>query len=226
MRFGIIAAIEPEARVFQRPTGRLLGIDEYIVAVAGPGRENAARMANQMVNDGCEVLISWGVAGALSGDYRAGDLILSAQAMTGTGEMLSFDEQLRARFAAALGENPMPRPGTVVTVATAAATARDKALLRKRFGADAVDMESTAIAYVARSAAKGYLCIRAIVDNADFNIPSAAFKGLDGNGKLRPLRTVAEALENPTQIPQLIRLARDFRRSVKTLQRAARRLVS
>jgi len=224
VRIGIITALKPEARVFRRASGLLCSEHEYTVTIGGAGRENAARTANQLIRNGYELLISWGVAGALVEHLGAGDLLIGSHAMTGTGELLKFDQQFERRVLSILEPSMTVHTGTVVTVADAATSARSKAHLRRRFGADAVDMESTAIAYVARSAGVGYLCARSIVDAADFNVPQAAIKGLDKSGQLRPLKSLQSLAENPRQFPEMITLARNFRRSLKTLRNVARQL--
>jgi len=224
VRFGIIAALAAEAQVFRQPQGSLLDQDEYVVNVCGPGRENAARAAHKLVRAGCEVLVSWGVAGALDEQLKAGDLIVCSEVMTAHGEVLSFDDRFARQMTAQLVDVRQTRAGIVLTMADAAASSRDKAHLRAQFGADAIDLESSAIAYVARSAKCGYLAVRAIVDPATFDVPPAAFKGLDNRGKLQPLHMLSSLAERPTQIPQLLRLAGHFRESIRSLRQVARRI--
>lgn len=224
MRFGIIAALAAEAAAFAAPAGRLLDSDDYVVAVSGPGRENAARTANRLVMDGCDVLLAWGLAGGLDPALAAGDLIVATTVIPGAGEPLAVDAAIARALAARLAGTRLRTSGTLLTLAEPVLAARDKVHLRERFAADAVDLESSAIASVARSAGRRFAGVRCIVDPAAFDVPALALSGLDADGTLHPLRTVAGALREPRQVPALIALLRHYRTASTALRAAARRL--
>jgi adenosylhomocysteine nucleosidase len=93
-------------------------------------------------------------------------------------------------------------------------TAHEKRRLRERTGADAVDMESAALAREARRAGLPFYCVRVVTDTAeqsftnDFNVS----RGPDGRFSKRAV--VVRALARPwSRLPELVRLARTGRRA-------------
>lgn len=221
MHIGIIAALDAEARVFGSTTGMLLGQHTYRVVISGPGQANAARTTHELVRAGCDVLLSWGLAGGLDRALVSGDVVVAERLLTRGGHLLEPDdalvELLHARLAGA-------RRGTVLSLDHPAAGAREKMHLRERFAADAVDMESTAVAHVARSAGRSFMSVRAIVDPAAFEVPEAALAGMGENGALSTWRTLNAVLAEPAQIPRMLRLAAHYRQALRGLRDTVQRL--
>lgn len=213
--------MEPEARAFgRRRQGPILGTHEFVLAVSGPGRENAARSAHDLIVDGCSGLLSCGYAGGLDATLTCGDIFLADRVLTEAADELPIDAALRADLETRL-DDFRPRSGAVLTIARAATSAREKHALRNRFGAAAVDMESSAIAYVARSARVPFVVMRCIIDPLDFDVPPAALAGLDGTGQLRPEAVMQAIWNNPRHLPQLLRLFAHYRTARSALRAAA-----
>ena len=220
MLVGIICAMESEARAFGRRRGRWLGQHDYVLRVCGPGREPAASAANALIVDGCTALVSWGLAGGLDPQLQSGAAIVSERVLTESGDVLLADDALctdvLSRFTAGRA-----RRGSIVTVARAISSAREKLAIRERSGADAVDMESTGIAYVARSARVPFIAIRCIVDPAGFSIPPAALAGLDEHGRMRPVQVLEALWRDSRQLPALLELFTHYRAALATLRSLA-----
>jgi adenosylhomocysteine nucleosidase len=191
------------------------------VHTAGPGRQNAARIANQLLREGCDLLLSWGVAGAVAGDLNPGDLVVTTRTFTSAGQLITFDTKMLEQIQTALNLDCQLSTGAIATVTEAASTTAEKAALAERFAAVAVDMESAVIAQVARSASCACVSVRAIVDAADFDVPSAALVGVDDSGRLRPFRTLRALADKPKQLPQMIRLSGHFNSAIGTLKAVA-----
>ncbi|MGR8920123.1 MAG: phosphorylase family protein [Gammaproteobacteria bacterium] len=226
MRFGFIAAMQPEAAVFEAASGQLANGAEYVVLLSGPGQKNAARAANTLLRSGCDALVSWGMAGGVAPALGTGDVVVSAGAMAGTGERLEFAPDAAADFRARLADRLAPLDGIAMSASAAALTVGDKARLYSQFGADTVDLESAAIAYVARSARAGFACVRVVVDDARFDVPAAALAGLADDGSVAVGKTVLALVEHPEQLLRMLRLARHFRRALASLETAARLLTT
>jgi len=220
---GIICAMESEARAFGRRRGRCLGRHDYVLIVSGPGREKAAGAANGLIVDGCTALMSWGLAGGLDPKLKSGDAIIGERVLTESGDVLVADAALctdvLSRFAAG-----QARMGSLVIVARAISSAREKFAIRERLDADAIDMESSAIAYVARSADVPFVGIRCIVDPAGFNIPPAALAGLDEDGQMRPIQVLEALWQDSRQLPALLELFSHYRTALAKLRSLARAL--
>jgi hypothetical protein len=97
-------------------------------------------------------------------------------------------------------------------------------VLHQRYGACAVEMEALAVAQVARSARLPFLCVRAVVDPAGFDVPAAALAGMGEDGRLRPWRTLTALLGTPQQVPAMLGLAVHYRRALGALRDTVRRL--
>ena len=98
--------------------------------------------------------------------------------------------------------------GAEAVVASVAA----KAALFAQTGAACVDLESGAVALVARRHRLPFGALRAICDPAGRALPAAAMDALD-DGAIRFRRVFASLLRAPWQLPALITLAGDARRA-------------
>jgi adenosylhomocysteine nucleosidase len=131
--------------------------------VAGVGREAAARAARRLIlGHRPQLVVSAGFAGGLAPDLARGSLVRAAWVT-----LPDRSKQLRlARTAPANG-----RDLTIVTTDRVLMTPEEKADLRTVSGADAVDMETFAVAEVA--AAEGLACgsLRVISDDAGQTLP-------------------------------------------------------
>jgi adenosylhomocysteine nucleosidase len=91
-----------------------------------------------------------------------------------------------------------------------AVTAAEKAALRAKTGASAVDMESAAVAEHARDAGLPFRSIRAVSDTANENLPLDFNVYIDERGHIAQGRIALAALKKPfTAIPALLRLNRN-----------------
>jgi adenosylhomocysteine nucleosidase len=88
-------------------------------------------------------------------------------------------------------------------------TAVEKATLFAATDADAVDLESGAVARVALAHGVPFAVLRAVADPAARNLPPAALIALDGGGRIGFLRVLGSVIGNPGQVPGLLALARD-----------------
>lgn len=131
-------------------------LPNVVIAVGGIGR-NAARRAGEAVvaQYSPSVLVSAGIAGALTPDLKVGDVIRAREVV---------DADSGVRFAAQSGE------ATVVTVSSVSGS-EEKRVLATRWGATVVDMESSAVAAVAQRHGAQFAAIKAVSDQLDFEMP-------------------------------------------------------
>ena len=64
MKLGLICGMEVEARAL----GKLRAHPRLVVGISAAQPDRATELAEQMIAQGVDVLVSWGIAGALSGD--------------------------------------------------------------------------------------------------------------------------------------------------------------
>jgi hypothetical protein len=145
-------------------------------------------------------LVSFGIAGSLRDDLPAGTLIDATRVVDETGATLWEGAPLGIRGG---------RPGTIVGVSRIVDDPIERQRLREQTGADAVDMESGALARTGRLAG----CIRAISDT-----PERGLAGLAVAAKPSGETDVRGLLRGFAGAPrETARAARDARRALRAL---------
>ena len=218
---GIVAALQAEASSCE--LWRLSG--EIRIKLTGPGAERAAAGARSLVDEGVSCLVSWGTSGALAPGLRAGSLLIVTHTTDMHGNEYTSDIRLVEGIRVALS-TLSPSLGRAVTVDAPAMGQACKLELAARYAAASVDMESAAVAEVARSAGLPFVAVRAVVDTLTFDIPLAACAGMGEDGRSRPLRVLSALAARPFELPQLLRLAGHFAAACRTLQSAANMLTN
>ena len=194
-----------------------------ILAVCGLKREAriVARagvtiaIGRAVIPEGTTGVISIGIAGALSPDLKAGDVVIAERAVT-ANEVFETDGKWTARLAAALRE---ARIGALLGRGTIADSADVKAALHSSTSADAVDMESHLAARAARARGLPFAAVRAISDRADHTLPPAALVAMKLDGSIALGRVLKSVVIKPAQIPALIRTAHDSEKAFAALLR-------
>jgi adenosylhomocysteine nucleosidase len=89
--------------------------------------------------------------------------------------------------------------------------------------AHAIDLESGAVALVARTYGLPFAVVRAICDPAERTLPPAALVALRSDGGIGLMPIIRSLIKRPDQIPGLLALARDAAKARQTLVRMAER---
>ena len=214
-KIAIVAALERELRPLIRhwsPTrihheARDFTFYEssYAVAVCGGIGPEAGRRAAQaaIVNYHPEILISAGLAGALVPDLRIGETIFPVVVID-AGDSSRHQTAIQN---APIGSSPLAR--TVLVSSAEIASAAQKQKLEKAYGAQAVDMESAAVARAAQAHGIPFLTIKSISDELDFELPDVTpfIKG----GQLQTARFALYVAFRPWLWRRVLRLARNTR---------------
>jgi adenosylhomocysteine nucleosidase len=170
----IIAALPREVSALVKgwerrelPGGVVIYINGHaVVACAGMGAARAALAVEAaMAAVPVTALISVGLAGACDPALDVGEIVRAGVVIDGrTGE----------RFDSAEFEQ-------VLVTSDAIASVGEKSRLRAMFGAAAVDMEAAAVARLARVHGLKFKAIKAILDEADFEVGDLSrFSSVDG----------------------------------------------
>lgn len=220
-RLGIITGLTTEAQLARRAV-KELGLDQQVLVVcAGPGIERAEAAVRGLAKYRFDVVASFGVAGALTPDLRAGALIVPRLVAGAEGPTLMVDETLREKLLAIFGATARG-VRLIVSMPTVMSDAQAKKRLAAESGADAVDMESYGVARAAAGFGLPFVVVRAVADPAERAIPRAAEAGVAADGNVRALPVLMRALLRPREIPEIVRLARDNKRAMASLRGAAR----
>ncbi len=221
---GIVAALPAEARALHIRRPVFGGVNALapgvLLCVSGVGAVRAVRAADRLLAVGAGALLSWGSAGALAPDLRPGRLLLPER-VRGAEEVFEVDSQWRRALWRVLDRTLDPLGGTLMQSARVLADATAKRELGVRHGAQAVDMESAALAAASRDAGVRFLVVRAVADPADWTLPVAVAGAVDARGRVRAARVLRGVVFQPRQWTALLRLARAFAAARATLARVS-----
>ncbi len=167
-----------------------------------------------MLARGVSGLVSFGLAGGLNPALAPGTLIVPGIVVLGD-ERWDTDPALNARLGGDTGHVLVGGGGVLATAAA-------KAALRRATGADAVDLESAAVARAAAGAGVSFAVLRAVCDPAGRDLPRAALVALDARGRIGGLRVLGAVLARPGEVAALLRLAGDAGRARRALRERVR----
>jgi hopanoid-associated phosphorylase len=196
---GVVVGLEAEAVLARR-----LGASVRI-AISGATADGASRAAGQLLEQGASHLLSFGLAGGLDPVLRAGILLVPERVRV-EGQDVACDRALQALLGSGHAA-PLLHSDVLVTEVA------EKAALFARTGCGSLDMESGAVARVARAAGLPFAVLRAVCDRAARALPPAACLPLHPDGRLRAGAITASVLRHPAQLPALLALGRDAARA-------------
>ncbi|HWE74016.1 MAG TPA: hypothetical protein VG328_12705 [Stellaceae bacterium] len=210
MKVGAVTGLLAEAKVAQR--GGL------IARPSGGIPAQTTSVAESLLREGAEALISFGIAGALAPTLTPGSLLVPRAVIDERGTRYAVDSERRAEITENLRQAGLSvEARDLLGASEAAASPARKAELHRVTGAVAVDLESHLVAAVAARAGKPFLVLRAVSDSAAQALPDAAIHGLAPSGKPALGRVLLSIACNPRQIPALIHLAGDTRHALDAL---------
>lgn len=193
-----------------------------LVQVSGAGAKCAGLAAKTLLGKGANALLSWGSAGGLISKLSPGSLILPKTIIGADQAVYYTDAAWHKRLCSRLAgyidlhEEPLVESTAVLTCST------EKVTLFRQTGAIAVDMESAAVAAVAKEAEVPFMAVRAIADSVDMTIPQSALTLIDEFGRLNVSGLLKGLARQPFDLFTLVRLGRSFRAAKKTLATVAR----
>jgi adenosylhomocysteine nucleosidase len=196
-KIGFVTGLAAEAR-FLRDSG-------FLVGVGGGQPEGAYRAAETLVAQGATALVSFGLAGGLAPDAVPGTVLVPNAVLEGP-RVYPCDAGLITFLGGATG-----RP--IMAGHRIAATVADKAALFRRTKSVAIDLESGAVARVASARRLPFAVLRAVADPAGRTLAPAALIPLKPGGGINLPAILLSLLRHPTQLPNLIALARDAARA-------------
>jgi adenosylhomocysteine nucleosidase len=206
---GVVVGMATEARI-----ARGLG---WRIAIGGGTTAGAYRAARRLIEEGCDALVSFGLAGGLDPELRPGKLIVPSTVLVDGTEDRGTDPTINRILGGATGH-------TLIGVQAIVATVAAKRGLHERSGAAAADLESGAVACVAAAHRIPFAALRAICDPAGRTLPPAALVALDARGTIGVGRVLGSLLAQPAQLPALLALAVDAASARRSLTSRVRQV--
>jgi len=169
---------------------------------------------------GASGIISFGIAGGLAPGLVAGSWIAGAAVRSGE-QLFPTDQRWTRTLLATL---PGAVRAVILGVDAPVAHPLEKRLLHARTGAAAVDMESHIAARIAAAHRIPFAACRAVIDAAHRRLPPAALVGLRHDGTPDVRAVFRSVIQQPSQLPALMRTALDARIARNALRRGRRSL--
>ena len=196
-----------------------LGEQDCLLVESGVGLERAGRATHALLAEGPEMLISFGVAGAVQAGLRIGDVVVArhtCQLEQGTvSPMVGLtdlsDEARRAAAQALQANAARATPGAHLADGVAVTTRGEQAILTRPVELEnpVLEMETYAIATAAAQAGIPLLVLRGISDNPQEPIPFDPAEVLDGEYQVKLGKLLGALLRRPHILPELRRFRRN-----------------
>ncbi len=219
-KLGILVGLQSEAACFPADTRGKIDLRLSTVRVT-----RARQEAEAMVASGARFLLSFGLAGGLSPDLKAGDLLVATRVIGPDCASYPASPDWHRRMTAILADLH-PRSGTIVGSDAALTGVSDKEHLFQATGAVAVDMESHILGEIAQRYGLGFAMVRVVCDEAGHILPPAALVAINEQGVPALGAVLGSLMRHPLQLPALIRLGTSSRIAHKTLLGCGNRLVA
>lgn len=195
----------------------LPGLGEWVVA--GMGQERARRAARFLADRGARQLVSWGLAGGLRPGLTSGQLLCPTAVLDAECRRYPVTAELQARCL----ERVCPGAviGDLISWHEVLVEPEQKQALYRRTGAQTIDMESAAIAQVARERDLEFVVLRTLFDPAEQVLPASVLNHTDELGAVRFGGLITALLRRPSDLLRLPGLACLARRSGQSLKAMA-----
>lgn len=201
-----------------------LGGRQFTVVGHGIGHQRAGETARRAfaVIAKPTLVIATGVAGALSGGLKPGDLVLADRilrldASGGVAEHVataaSGDLRELGRSLSVAGISYST--GAMLTATRVLMNGTEKRRAKEITGAIAVDMETAAIAAEAVARGIPFIAIRAVLDEVDDEVAGAEMA--DEHGRVNPLAASFYLVRNPGIVLKLPRMMRNLSRATNSI---------
>jgi adenosylhomocysteine nucleosidase len=174
------------------------------VICSGDGQMLPTALLYAIAGD-CRGLVSFGVAGGLAPQLRAGTCVVGSVITTRTTRFMTDWNWSRNLLQVIPGAVYGPIVGASAPIAQPEA----KRALHVSTGALAVDMESHVVASAAAAWALPMVAVRVITDSATRELPSVALTAMRANGTIDLAAVTRSMMKEPSELPMLVRTALD-----------------
>jgi adenosylhomocysteine nucleosidase len=223
---GIVVALAMEARALTTSTVHIERVTPLMNGAAlwlsGMGPAAARTAAQGLADTGATALATFGVAGALRAGLRSGTLFCPERVLDENDHDYTPDPAWRTRLLQRLAATRLAvlETGSLLSVPLPLLTTAAKIAAHDRYAAAGADMESAAVAAVARDRKLPFMALRAIIDEVDDTVPTALHDSVDAWGRPRPLYLIAAVSRQPSLLTYLPSLHSRMQQATRALRAA------
>jgi adenosylhomocysteine nucleosidase len=226
MPIGICCALTSELRTLTRQKAQIGDVisrgPHVLLILSGMGPARARIAAEQLIERGVQALFSWGSAAALDERLTPGTLLIPRNVIDSKGRPYSVSRAWSQRLLQRLASHVTINRGAIVGCTQVLTHTTQKYELLKRYRASAADMESVAIAKVARQHHVTFVAVRAISDTAQMAIPPRLTTAVNGVGQTSLLSVCTHVLPYPRDWIKVVKLGWGMHRALSALKQAAK----
>lgn len=190
-----------------------IALQRFAAVSTRPIASEPVEAASRISLTGYRGIASFGLAGALSPELRPGDVVIASE-IVGPDCRFSTDDAWSGWLLSAVS---FARYAPIVGGESAVATRAARRKLALLSGAVIVDLESLAVAQMARAHGLRFVAVRVVVEPARREIPHSALACVSDDGETRLPRLGRLLLLRPTDIPDVVRLWGDLLVARKSL---------
>lgn len=216
-KVGFVTGINSEAKILESSNA--------IVFCSNMMPRNVVSGTKKLISQGADLIISFGLAGALDPGLKSGSIIISTQVLTPSYKKISCNPSLGIKIfnlkksKSGVYFRPIVGSNYPITSAT------EKKKIFKNSKAAAVDMETHIAAQIAQKQRVPFLAIRSICDTANQNLPDFVATIIKNQKKLNILQVLRLIVSRPSELKKFSKLIINYRRGIKSLREVFRNFV-
>jgi adenosylhomocysteine nucleosidase len=187
-----------------------------VITLCGGRGDILAQDLKARIAQGCQGIVSFGIAGGLAPDLEPGTCIVARSVVTASGRVESHAGWSSRLLNAIPGAIHADIAGVEAPITTTA----DKRQMAETTGAAAVDMESFLSIGAAVAHNLPFAAVRVVADPSHRSLPPAALIPILVSGKPDISAVLRSIAGSPSQLTALIRLTLDARKARAALARS------
>ena len=180
--------------------------------------KNVSAGTEKLISQGVDLIISFGIAGALDPRLKSGSIIISTQVLTPLYKRIPCNPSLGIKIfklkknKSGVYFRPVIGSNYPITNKT------EKKKIFKDSGAAAVDMETHIAAKIAQKKGIPFLAVRSICDTTDQNLPDFIATNIENKKKLNILKILELIVKKPYELKKFPKLIMNYRKSMNGLR--------
>lgn len=198
-------------------------LDRDVISGFGYGKRKSNIAVRKYINSKPDCIVSFGFAGSTSEKINCGDIIIPDKIISQSGKINLTSKKYREYFKKKLS-NYSCCTSKLFSSDQLINTPQKKEIILKKFGALAVDMETSSIQNEAKKKRIPFVCIRVILDNKKSHVPKEFGDFFSEDSKIIKAKVLKLILTKPWIIYSFIRMSFYFFKSLVVLRGVSKKV--